>query len=775
MRQSPATSNKASMRIDLHLHSLASGNATNWWVKSLGFGLETRESYTAPETAYDLAAKAGMDFVTLTDHESIEGALTLAHHPNFIVGEEVGTQFPEDGSKADILVYGLTPQDHRELQARRSNIYDVVEYLREANLVHVLAHPLFEVGAPLTRECVEKRMALFPLWEFINGSRPKQQNRLTARIAELVDGSDLRQMASRHGLPMPRHTRIAGVAGSDDHGGVYPGQTWTELPRCNSVSDVLEAMRAQEVRPGGTHGSVQKMTSTAFRIIANAAQDGLQDARSLPEEDERLPIQRLMPGRKQQVKKVLEYLPLLNALDGEQIRGLLTAKYESQLRMSLGDAGGGMSVITLLSSLGSLVDAHLAITPYVGVHGYFGRERSKTRAIQPRLLGEYSDPIHVGIFVDNLQETHGVSTMYRQLNRVQGTNAESRITLVQCGDVTADEGITNLRAVASIDLPLYTGKHLGVPSLLDVMDHIAAQDYDLLHIATPGPLGLAAMVAGLTLGIPIVGAYHTEFGSYARILSGDSIVAEMVETVVREFYERCSIVMVPSKSTAESLVERGFRIKQLQILKNGVDTDLFSPSMRDENLWWKLGGGNKLLLYVGRVSREKGLEEFAHAYLRANRHDVHLVVVGDGPYRAEMEELLGDMATFTGFLSGEDLARTYASADVFVFPSTTDTLGRVVTEAQASGLPAVVFGIGGPREAMRGGETGFVIEPGNMALFMERALWLADEPTVRQAMGSAATRYATTLDWHQVYLDLIETYRVVNREAIANIALSVAT
>lgn len=138
------------MRIDMHLHSVASGSATNWWVRSLGFGLETRESYTQPEEAIRLAKAAGMDFVALTDHETIDGALTLTSHNNFLIGEEVGTQFPEDGSKADILVYGLNAEDHKELQARRSNIYDVVEYLREANLVHVLAHPLFEVGAALT-------------------------------------------------------------------------------------------------------------------------------------------------------------------------------------------------------------------------------------------------------------------------------------------------------------------------------------------------------------------------------------------------------------------------------------------------------------------------------------------------------------------------------------------------------------------------------------------------------------------------------------------------
>ena len=766
----------STMRIDLHLHSIASGASTNLWVKSLGFGMETRESYTSPQAAYDMATAAGMDFVTLTDHETTAGAATLTHHRNFIVGEEVGTMFPEDGSKADILVYGLTYEDHVELQARRPSIYDVVAYLREANLVHVLAHPLFEVGAELTPACVEKRMALFPLWEFINGSRPKQQNRLTQRIAERVTASDLRQMASRHGLPAPLHTHIAGTAGSDDHGGVYPGSTFTVLPRCTSTADVLEALRAQEVAPGGTHGSVRRMSNTAFRIIANAAQEGVEFRKTAEISNGGSITDWVARELPPQLGKLLEYLPLLNVLGGDQIRELLTTRYEAQLEKSFGTGTGGTSLLSLLGSLGGLVDAHLAIAPYIGVHSYLGRERVKTRGLQPKLLGETNDPLKVGVFVDNLDEIHGVSTMYMQLNQqqklLQLTNAD-HMTLVQCSREPQDDVVT-LREVARLALPLYEGRSLGVPSLLDVLDHIAEQDYDLLDVATPGPLGIATLVAGMALGIPVIGAYHTEFGNYARILANDSLVGEIVESLVREFYEHCDAVLVPSQSTADSLRSRGYRIANVQVLKNGVDLGLFSPSRRSQAVHDRLGGGKKVLLYAGRVSREKGLDVFAKAYLAANRDDVHLVIAGDGPYRAEMEQILGDRATFTGFLTGVDLARVYASADVFVFPSTTDTLGRVVTEAQASGLPAVVFGIGGPREAMRGGETGFVVEVDDMDLFIERALWLADQPAARNAMGEAAAQYASVLDWSSVYDQLIGICRDVDRDAVAKIAMPVA-
>ena len=221
------------VRVDLHLHSRASGSATNVWVKGLGEDGGVRESYTLPEESYSMAKRAGMDFVTLTDHETIAGANTLLHHPDFLVGEEVSALFPEDGSHVDVLLYGLDHSAHAEAQARRHSVYELVAYLREAGIVHVLAHPVYSIATSLDRAAVEKRLVLFSLWEFVNGSRPASQNRLARDAAKSVRALDLRQMALRHGLRVPDHTRVAGTGGSDDHGGIYGGSTFTLLPRPN--------------------------------------------------------------------------------------------------------------------------------------------------------------------------------------------------------------------------------------------------------------------------------------------------------------------------------------------------------------------------------------------------------------------------------------------------------------------------------------------------------------------------------------------------------------
>jgi glycosyltransferase involved in cell wall biosynthesis len=376
----------------------------------------------------------------------------------------------------------------------------------------------------------------------------------------------------------------------------------------------------------------------------------------------------------------------------------------------------------------------------------------------------------VGVFVDGMDGIHGVGTMYRNIQALAGEEREDLLRIVCCGPETSPQpdaapsspkhGVHSLRRVAAFPVPLYDGLVLGVPSLLDVLEHVAEEDYEVLHVATPGPLGLAALVAGVVLSVPVVGAYHTEFGAYAEALSGDAFVAEIVDVAVREFYERCSAVAVPSQATALALRNRGYRIRRFEVLKNGVDNELFDPAKRDPDLRDSLGGGRTLLLYAGRVSREKGLDRLASGYLalRRRRDDVRLVVAGDGPYRGELETLLGGTATFTGFLKGEELARVYASCDVFVFPSTTDTLGRAVAEAQASGLPAVVCGMGGPRECIRPGVSGFVAHPDDEQAYFSKIELLLEDPRLRERMGRAAREFAGGMSWEAVLDGLIELH-----------------
>ncbi len=204
----------------------------------------------------------------------------------------------------------------------------------------------------------------------------------------------------------------------------------------------------------------------------------------------------------------------------------------------------------------------------------------------------------------------------------------------------------------------------------------------------------------------------------------------------------------------------GYRINRFETLRNGVDTALFDPEKRDPGLKHSLGGGRSLILYAGRVSREKDLQKLADGYLelKRRRDDVHLVIAGDGPYREDLEATLGERATFTGFLRQRELARVFASCEVFAFPSTTDTLGRAVAEAQASGLPAVVCGTGGPGECIRPGVSGYMVEPDGAEEFFDRVELLLDDPETRERMGRAAREFAESLSWESVMEGMVDLH-----------------
>ncbi|MGI9252130.1 MAG: glycosyltransferase family 4 protein, partial [Thermomicrobiales bacterium] len=376
---------------------------------------------------------------------------------------------------------------------------------------------------------------------------------------------------------------------------------------------------------------------------------------------------------------------------------------------------------------------------------------------QPRTAT--SEPVRVGVFIDDFGSTHGVSTFYRALADAPGDGAE--ITLFHCSD---DPSGVALPAIATLPIPGYDGARLAVPSLLDVLQTIERLDLDVVHIAAPGPLGVAAMVAARTLGLPIIGGYHTEFAAYARHFSGDAMVGDIVEIVMRQWFERCDLVIVPSRSTEDSLAARGYRIDRVVVAGNGVDARRFDPARRNAACRERLGGAHRsLLLYSGRISQEKGLEALADAYLalRARRDDVHLVIVGDGPLRGALEDRLGDTATFTGFLSGDALAETIASCDLFVFPSMTDTLGRAVIEAQAAGLPAIVFAGGGPAECILANRTGLLARPGDMISFTTQIERLLDDPERRARMGVAAREMAAAMDWASVRADLVKHFQAI--------------
>jgi glycosyltransferase involved in cell wall biosynthesis len=235
-------------------------------------------------------------------------------------------------------------------------------------------------------------------------------------------------------------------------------------------------------------------------------------------------------------------------------------------------------------------------------------------------------------------------------------------------------------------------------------------------------MGFVALAAARLLGLRTVGIYHTDFPRYVRHLTQDESMVRTTVWFMQWFYGQMDTVIVPSEYYRNQLLEHGLPSARLRVLGHGVDTELFHPRRRQSGFWsrWGIQGGFHFL-YAGRLSREKNLEPLLNAYVqvKADRPDINLFLAGTGPLRAELEERwAGRGVVFTGWLSGEELATAYASADAFVFPSTTDTFGNAVLEAQAAGLPAIVSHRGGPQEIVRRRDSGLVVNvshPGALA------------------------------------------------------------
>jgi glycosyltransferase involved in cell wall biosynthesis len=313
-----------------------------------------------------------------------------------------------------------------------------------------------------------------------------------------------------------------------------------------------------------------------------------------------------------------------------------------------------------------------------------------------------------------------------------------------------DIPLKNFRPIGEFELPEYELQKLSFPPFLQILDYIQREQFTEIIISTPGPIGLSGLLAAKMLNLQTSGIYHTDFPQYIRILTEDRFLESLAWNYMHWFYGQFDTVFVNSEQYRKSWVDRGFDPNKLKILPRGLDTDLFTPAHRDTNFWERHGSKNGAvrLLYVGRISREKDLDVLAAAFrqLRDEGLPVNLLMVGHGPYSQALAESLPE-AIFTGYLEGEELAKAYASSDIFVFPSTTDTFGNVVIEAQACGLPVIVSDLGGPKELVSHGLDGLITKSHNVEDFTNAVRALVNDPQLRAKMAKNARARVVDRSW----------------------------
>jgi glycosyltransferase involved in cell wall biosynthesis len=324
--------------------------------------------------------------------------------------------------------------------------------------------------------------------------------------------------------------------------------------------------------------------------------------------------------------------------------------------------------------------------------------------------------------------------------------------------------------VPSVSLPPRPEYRFAFGLLGQTVEKLRAFQPDIIHIAlAPDLLGYSALKVAQRLQIPVVASYHTRFETYLKHYWYVASLTGLVRYYLRRSYGTCREVYVPSQSMVDALLADGFR-NNFRLWPRGVDTVHFNPSKRSS--FWRakhgIGESELVVVFVSRLVREKQLDTLAAALLLMEADGIahRSMIVGDGPERATLERQLPH-AVFTGFLEGEDLAEAYASSDIFVFPSETETFGNVTLEAMASGLPCVCADATGSRSLVVHGRTGYLAKPGRAQEFADHIVMLACDPELRRQMGAAARERSLGFSWDETMARIHGYYRSLLAETPA--------
>ncbi|MCL7944337.1 glycosyltransferase family 1 protein [Marinobacter sp. ATCH36] len=301
--------------------------------------------------------------------------------------------------------------------------------------------------------------------------------------------------------------------------------------------------------------------------------------------------------------------------------------------------------------------------------------------------------------------------------------------------------------VTGLPIPGYSDLRFGVARPGYLASIWKRQRPDAIYVATQGPLGVAAVSAARRVGVPVSSGFHTNFHAYSRYY-GASFLEKLICAYGRWFHNRTALTLVPTRKIARTTADMG--IHPTSVWSRGVDCGRFTPQKRDQALrqQWGLQPSDRAILYVGRLAPEKNLRMAVSCFerIRGLHPNARFILVGDGPMRKRLAERHPDYV-FAGNRRGEDLARHYASGDIFLFPSKTDTFGNVVTEAMASGLAVVAFDDAAASEHIRHGDNGMKAHLLDDESFVDHALRLADQPTLMSRIRAQARLDALELDW----------------------------
>ena len=786
-------------RCDIHIHSKFSARSEEWLFRRFDFP----DSCTEPVALYEQLRAAGMDFITITDHDSIDGCLAIADRLQTFVSEEVTTYFPQDSCKVHLLVWGITEAQHHDISVFRSNIFELQKYFASNSIAHAVAHPLYSVNGKLDASHLERLILLFKHFEGLNGLRDALLSELAIKLFGDLTPEKIDEFANRHDLS-PTHIepwKKILVGGSDDHGGKFMASAYTETPKAKTPAEFLAHVAAGRCEAKGQGGTPLALSHGFYNTFSGFIQDrfheklgpggalleqvfsrfmeGRDPTQFTLREKATFVAQGVLSGKIFELAKpanvslwneLSRYFARpevkakiareVNVVAEPERRAFLLANIVSEqlafrfFQKFIQQISGG-NLLESVQALSAIAPLVVILSPYIYAFHSQAPSRPWLREIFRQMTGIIPEVLRNNKrawFTDTLEDVNGVATTIRKMTAAaKAAGAELTVVTARSELHVTDIPIRNFKPIGEFELPEYELQKLSFPPILRMLDYIQREGFNEIIISTPGPIGLTALLAAKMLNLQTSGIYHTDFPQYVRILTDDSFLESVAWRYMHWFYGQLDIVFVNSEEYRRSWISRGFAPEKLKILPRGLDTALFSPERRDPAFWTKFGEANGAirLLYVGRISKEKDLDVLAQAYrrLRDEGLPIQLYLVGDGPYLQALNSTLLPDAVFTGYLRGKELATAYASADVFVFPSTTDTFGNAVIEAQASGVPVIVSDTGGPKELVDSNVNGVITKSHDVEDLVRAIRELVTNPNKRHRMSRQARRAVVDRSW----------------------------
>ena len=767
------------LKADLHVHTKFSDRPSEWILQRLG----ASESYTEPDMLFETALKRGMDLIAVTDHNKIDGALYLKEkYPDkVIVSVESTTYFPEDGCKIHLLVYNIDSETFEEIQKYREDIYTLRDYIKEHNLAYSVAHATFNINKRLTIEHIEKLIVLFDIFEVRNGARNTLNNQILFNILKNLTPIDIEKLSAKYKItPFSNTGWIKGfTGGSDDHAGIFIGSTYT-MANAHNFESFIEALKAKRTEAAGRENNFEGFAFSIYKIAyefaksksTTFAKSALSEFTSYLFEKEKLSFLDRIKLRKfrnslskngknkltQTFIDIIDNLKTIQSLDIDEKLNYIYDKisytvdeFLTSILTSISNDLNDFNIVNIIKSLSASIPGFLLAAPFFSSFKFMYNDRNLLNELNNNFLnGKVKNSKTILWFTDTLVDLNGVSITLQTLAKKAADEhypiyLMTSLTKEEVKSTLLPENVINIEPIYNFTLPYYKSLTIKIPSLLSVLKEVYKLSPTEIYVSTPGPVGIIGVMIAQLLNVPCNSIYHTDFAEEAIKITNDERIYNIVDAYMKWFYNLSTQVLVPTNEYINILKHRGYNMTNTDIFRRGLDLSKYNMGTLKED--YRNDSIN--MFYAGRISKDKNLEFLFNIATKLHKRSPYkftLYIAGDGPdFHMYKEKYAREYIKFLGRIDYNELPDLYRKTHLFLFPSTTDTFGMAVLEAQSSGVPAIVSHIGGPKEIVQNGVTGYVL-PVNETLWINKILevftLIKKQPAQYNNLRISASKYA---------------------------------